>query len=309
MREKALSYNLSMHIEPLKSGTYILAISGGVDSMVLLDMLLSRSHNAYQFIVAHVNHGIRTDSDHDEALVRAATEREHVRFEAIKLQLGPSASEDEARQARYQFLEAMRKKYQAAAIITAHHQDDVIETALLNLLRGTGWRGLASLRSTTRFIRPLLHVTKQQIREYAQLRNVTWREDSTNNNQMYRRNWVRHKLLPMLEASDADFKQSFNIILRQQTKLRAVIENEIEQLAIVLQQDSGLQLSLYKKIDEAVANELLRQYLMVQHISLTRPQLLRLHTFAHAAHRNQKHSLGEALFAARRGGLLVVERG
>jgi tRNA(Ile)-lysidine synthase TilS/MesJ len=123
--------------------------------------------------------------------------REHaVPFTFAEGKLGAGASEEQARRARYMFLQQVRKAAGARAIIMAHHQDDVIETAIINLLRGTGRRGLSSLRERDGVSRPLLHVTKRQLRAYALARNLKWREDSTNQNEAYLRNYVRRRLLP-----------------------------------------------------------------------------------------------------------------
>ncbi len=106
---------------------------------------------------------------------------------------------------RYDFLEEVRRHYNAQAIITAHHQDDVIETALLNLLRGTGRKGLSSLRSSDTIIRPLLAIPKQVIREYAETNTIEWHEDSTNKDDRYLRNFVRHQMVPRLTVSQKEY--------------------------------------------------------------------------------------------------------
>jgi tRNA(Ile)-lysidine synthase TilS/MesJ len=110
--------------------------------------------------------------------------------------LGPGTSEAVARKARYDFLHQVRQASGAKAVITAHHQDDVLETAILNLLRGTGRRGLASLRNRDILRRPLIDVTKRQIHAYAMSHKLVWREDSTNQDENYLRNYVRRKILP-----------------------------------------------------------------------------------------------------------------
>jgi tRNA(Ile)-lysidine synthase TilS/MesJ len=110
--------------------------------------------------------------------------------------LGAGASEDVARQARYAFLEHVKKVAEADAVITAHHQDDMLETAIINLLRGTGRRGLTALKSTPRLLRPLLHAPKHSILAYAKAYGIKWREDPSNQDIKYLRNYVRHKILP-----------------------------------------------------------------------------------------------------------------
>jgi tRNA(Ile)-lysidine synthase len=135
-------------------GRYVVAVSGGVDSVVLLD-LLTKTNN--QLTVAHFNHGIRQDSAKEEALVKQLAKRYGLEIKIGNGKLGLEASEETARKARYDFLESVRQKHQADAIITAHHQDDLIETALINLLRGTGPHGLIAIAKNPNILRPLLN--------------------------------------------------------------------------------------------------------------------------------------------------------
>lgn len=172
-------------------GKYIVAVSGGVDSMSLLHMLVNAEKN-YELVVAHCNHGIRPDSDADEELVRVTAGSYSLEFVATKLFLGKDAGEAEARYLRYAFLHLQREKHGAAAIITAHHLDDRIETMLLNKQRGAGWYGLSPLHETDALKRPLLNVSKAEIVTYAKNNGVVWREDTTNIDPAYTpRNYVR----------------------------------------------------------------------------------------------------------------------
>src|SRR5437868_2321087 len=142
-------------------GRYVLAVSGGVDSMVLLDLLAKQTE--LELIVAHFNHGIRPDSAKDEELVAKVAKRLKRSFEAGQGKLSGHTSEEKARDARYKFLKAVTSKYSAVAIVTAHHQDDMIETVILNLLRGTGYRGFTAISNNDEVIRPLLGYAKKEI--------------------------------------------------------------------------------------------------------------------------------------------------
>ncbi|MDB5186121.1 MAG: hypothetical protein JWL85_644 [Candidatus Saccharibacteria bacterium] len=186
----------------LKPGRYVVAVSGGVDSMVLLDIL--RRIPDIQLIVAHYDHGIRYDSSQDRRLVQSIAKQYGLTFLYDEGNLGPDASEAVARKARYEFLHKVRNASRANGIITAHHQDDLLETAILNLLRGTGRRGLSSLKSTDIMKRPLLHVPKHRLINYAQGNNLIWHEDSTNSDTRYTRNYIRHVLLPKFSPNDRE---------------------------------------------------------------------------------------------------------
>lgn len=176
-------------------GKYVVAVSGGVDSTVLLDVLAKQ--NDLELVVAHFNHGIREDAGEDEELVRAAAAAKNVPYIYDKVRLGAGASEAAAREARYDFLRRAAKEHNAK-IATAHHQDDVLETAILNMLRGTRRLGLSSLQSNEEIVRPLLGVPKKEIIAYANEHHLSWHEDSTNANEKYLRNYVRRNVVPRL---------------------------------------------------------------------------------------------------------------
>lgn len=182
----------------------MIAVSGGVDSMVLLD-LLSRQPGV-ELVVAHYEHGIRPDSDSDRLLVEAAAHRYGLDFIYEHGRLGAKASEATAREARYAFLRRVRSEHQAQAILTAHHQDDLLETVLINLIRGTGRKGLSSLGSGDDIVRPLLDTRKQELYDYAAQRqrqdpHFVWSEDGTNKTDAYLRNYIRHHGLNQLSPA------------------------------------------------------------------------------------------------------------
>lgn len=179
---------------------YVVAVSGGVDSVVLLH-ILARQLEAGPLVVAHFDHGIRPDSHQDRELVQTMARRYGLPFIHEEGGLGVGTSEAAAREARYAFLHRVRDAYGARAIATAHHADDVLETAVINLLRGTGRKGLSSLRSTDGIYRPLLRTPKAHIYSYARRHGLEWREDSTNVDTDFLRNHVRHNLLPRLDAA------------------------------------------------------------------------------------------------------------
>lgn len=205
----------------LPTGTYVVAVSGGVDSMTLLDLLAKQPN--LKLVVAHFNHGIRPDSDQDKQLVEQVAKQLNLPFVVDYGQLGPGASEAAARKARYQFLHNVRRASGASAIVTAHHQDDLLETALLNLLRGTYRRGLTSLKDRVDVRRPLLTLPKWQILDYAVANKLDWRDDATNQDQRYKRNFIRHQLAPKL-----DYRQR-RALVEQIEKLHT-LDEEIEGL-------------------------------------------------------------------------------
>lgn len=182
-------------ITPLQPGLYVLAVSGGVDSIVLLDVLAKDPN--LRLVVAHFDHGIRAESSEDRRHVAKLAADYKLPFVYEEGLLGAAASENTARLARYDFLRTVQKRIGATSIVTAHHQDDVIETALLNVMRGTHRKGMSSLQTTDGISRPLLSVSKKQLRAYAQAHGLEWREDRTNTNTKYTRNALRVTLRRM----------------------------------------------------------------------------------------------------------------
>ncbi len=203
----------------------MVAVSGGVDSMVLLDIL--RRQPGVELLVAHVNHGLRADAAEDEKLVAHYALSHNIACVSTKLSLD-RADEATARTARYSFLRQCCKEINARGILLAHHQDDLIETTLINHIRGTGWRGQAPFIGSVDCIRPLQFIDKQELLGYARRHNVPWREDATNNSQVYLRNYVRHSLIPLLEQKKSTWRDEFLQHIRKQQALRRTIDAELE---------------------------------------------------------------------------------
>ena len=185
----------------------VLAVSGGVDSMVLLEVLARlRDRLGFRLTAVHVHHGLRGQAaDRDAAFVRAEAERRGVPSRIFHLDPAtcPAGVSTQvwAREARYRALEEARKTVRAAFVLTAHQRDDQAETVLLNLLRGTGPRGLAGIPPHRgRLLRPLLTVDRPGIAAYADRQEVPFREDASNRSEAYRRNRIRRRLLPLLAA-------------------------------------------------------------------------------------------------------------
>lgn len=246
---------------------YVLAISGGIDSMVLLDMF-DHSHRG-EFVVAHFDHGMRPSSKTDAEFVRKKAKEYGAKFYLGEGHLSTSASEAEARAARYSFLREVAKK-EGGVIITAHHMNDLVETIAINILRGTGWRGLAPF-SDQEVIRPFIHsgqpVAKYDIYMAASLANLTYRQDPTNSEDKYLRNRLRKPIFDTFFADD--YYKTLELHLKQ-----LELREEIENLAASLIPEDGIyQRSWFVDLDNEVAAEILRAGLARKKISLTRPQM------------------------------------
>lgn len=208
-----------------KDSKYVVAVSGGVDSVALLNMLFKE--NYIKIVVAHVNHGIRQNSNKDAVLVSSLAKKYKYKYEYIELKLGPMSSEALARKERYDYLHQIKQKYNASAIVTAHHKDDVIETCIINIIRGTGRSGVSSLRSNKDVVRPLLHVSKLEIINYAKENNLEWQEDITNSDTTILRNKLRHTVIPKMSAKQ---KEQLLAIITQTEYKNSQIDKELQAL-------------------------------------------------------------------------------
>lgn len=265
---------------------YILAVSGGVDSVVLLDMINSilvksskqspqtRSLRPDDFIVAHFDHGIRKESARDAEFVGELSQKYDLPFVLGKAKLGKNASEESARKSRYDFLRSVCAGQNSAQIVTAHHQDDLIETIVMNILRGTGWRGLSPFWSDD-ILRPLIKMNKAEIVRYAIENNLEWVEDETNYNSKYFRNRVR----TVLNAVTPKQKKELIKLNAKQNELRFEAEKMLQNIPILLESVPA-NTSEVKEMDDAVAIEVLNK---MTEGKLTTPQIIRLLKFLRTA--------------------------
>jgi tRNA(Ile)-lysidine synthase len=198
----------------------IAAVSGGADSVALLDILQNLPGFKVDLIVAHLNHLLRgAESDGDEEFVRQMADRYRLPFEAGRVDVAQLAAEkglsveEAGREARYAFFARVIDKYAAVGVATAHHRDDQAETVLMRLLRGSAGSGLAGIRPKSRqnmFVRPLLCTSHGAIEAYLLNRGIIWREDSSNSDCGFLRNRIRHQLLPLLKEYNPEVVERLN---------------------------------------------------------------------------------------------------
>ena len=238
---------LSTFQKYIKPEDYIvLAVSGWVDSMVLLDLIL-RQHPRSQIIVVHFDHSLRwVESDMDMELVANICNREYIKFEAQKMDIGSMAKtenmnlESIARRERYRFLEQVREKYNAIYILTAHHAVDQTETIIGNMIKWAKVRGLSGILELSGYIlRPLLQVSKLDILWYAENHRVEYREDSTNQDTSYDRNRIRHNIIPVLESLNPSIHNTMSELGLYMQDLGTFLTWQVENWLKVSEIESG----------------------------------------------------------------------
>ncbi|MGI9474900.1 MAG: tRNA lysidine(34) synthetase TilS [Rubripirellula sp.] len=213
----------------------VVGCSGGADSVALLRCLSdlrteSKDQPRGSLIAAHFNHNLRgAESDEDQAFVETLAKQLDVRFVSERGD-GKQRDESSLRTARLQFLVASAKRFGARYVALAHSSEDNVETLLHHLFRGTGPAGLAGIGSPRPIeqdfvlIRPLLNMGRERIREALRSIDQPWREDSSNAQIDYRRNWIRHRLLPLIESEYPNAADAIGRTIGAQRQWRGIID-------------------------------------------------------------------------------------
>ena len=215
----------------------LLAVSGGVDSMVMLHLFLQ---SGMKIGAAHCNFQLRgQDSLEDENFVLSQASKYGIKSHVIRFETDDYAKKAglsiqmAARELRYNWFEQIRKENNYDFIATAHHSDDMIETFLLNLLRKTGISGLHGIKDRSgNIIRPMLFTNKEEIMEYADKHDIKYREDVSNTDDYYKRNYIRHHIIPEFKKLNPHFAatllDSIDILSKQEIVYKEHIYNTIQ---------------------------------------------------------------------------------
>lgn len=236
------------NLEPYHGTRLLVAVSGGVDSVALLDMLLRlRAPLGLELVVAHFDHGWRASSAKDAEFVRKLAKDYSLSFVSKRARPSKKRSEDEARRARYTWLEEARLRKKADYIVTAHQADDQVETLLLHLSRGSGLAGLRGMEvENGKLIRPLLPVPRREIAKYVRRYKLKYRLDPTNRSLRYARNRIRHVVITSLQKINPQLietvSQSMEVFSDEYLLLRHIAREAFERVAE--QNDNGVSLSV-----------------------------------------------------------------
>lgn len=216
----------------LPPGPALVAVSGGGDSLALLDLLTrARSAGSLVLHVGHVDHGIHPASAAIAAAVRDAAGRYGIGFHLERHELGPNASETTARKARYESLERLADGVGAELIFTAHHLDDQVETILMRVFRGSGPAGLAGIASRRgRLVRPLLPFRREELATYLRDQGLDAWDDPANADPRHDRVWIRRTVLPELRVRYPEVDRRIVSLGRQAARQREAWDGLLERL-------------------------------------------------------------------------------
>lgn len=226
------------------NSTVVLAISGGPDSMVLLNLVLKfKSSKNLNIVCAHVNHKLRKESEEEEKFVKNYCKENGIIFELLTIDEYKTSkfSEADARNRRYKFFNELILKYDAKYLLTAHHGDDLMETILMRITRGSKINGYSGFDVITKFdnyklVRPLIYETKDSILNYAKENGINYAIDKSNNDDKYTRNRYRKYILPVLKNENENVHRKFlkysNELKESENFINSLIEDKINEIYI-----------------------------------------------------------------------------
>ena len=242
----------------------VIGCSTGPDSMALMDMLLKiRDKYSLQLICAHVNHNIRAQSKEEEEFIKKYCEKNNVMLEKMKIEkYGDDNFHNEARNIRYHFFENVISKYQAKYLMTAHHGDDLIETVLMRIVRGSNLQGYSGFHKIVdmnnyKLVRPLIYYTKKELEDYDKENNVPYFIDESNLKMKYTRNRYRKNVLPFLKEEDENVHKKFLKFSENIAEASKYINKERNNAIKHVIKNSILSIEKFKEFDRYIQKEIL----------------------------------------------------
>ncbi len=251
------------------SDRFLLAVSGGLDSVVLVHLFSNCNHD---FAIAHANFQLRgDDSDKDEEFTSSLAQNFGVPFYSKRFDTESIAEKEgvsiqmAARSLRYDWLKGIQNSDGYDFLVTAHHLNDALETTIMNLSRGTGIAGLRGMKVIhEKIFRPLLYTSRESIEGYARLNEIRWREDSSNASDYYSRNFIRHHIIPDLEKLNPSILETYRTTHRRLLDTESVLLQEIQRRLKSFRQEEGSDIIFHRKAFEdlnlAVTEAILAPY-------------------------------------------------
>ena len=246
--------------------TIVIGCSTGPDSMALLDMLIkAREKYKLKIICAHVNHKLREQSEEEEIFIKDYCSKKNVLIEVMSIdKYGDDNFHNEARNIRYNFFEKLVRKYNADYLMTAHHGDDLIETILMRITRGSNLEGYSGIHKISemegyKIVRPLIYYTKKELEEYDIENKVKYYIDDSNLKDKYTRNRYRKYILPFLKEEDSNVHKKFLKFSENLEEAEKFINKERDKAlsSIINKKTNRILIDKFLKIDKYIQKEIL----------------------------------------------------
>ncbi len=251
----------------------VVGLSGGPDSMCLLDILI-KLNKKLKIIAAHINHNIRKESEKEAIFVEEYCKNKNIIYEYIKFPKKNEKNnfnEQELRKRRYEFYEKIIKKYNAKYLLTAHHGDDLIETILMRITRGSNLKGYTGFQVCTQkngycILKPLIFTTKDDIQNYNEINNIPFVIDKTNEEDIYTRNRYRHHVLPFLKKENQDIHKKYlkfsNELLEYYNYIERIVSKHIAKEYV----NNTLNINNIKELDDFILKKIIEEILKQQYV-------------------------------------------
>ena len=249
------------------NSSVVVATSGGPDSMVLLNLLSTvKKEKNLKLICAHVNHKLRKESDDEAKMVKKYCEQNDIIFEYMTIDEYKGNTENYAREKRYNFFEKLIKKYSSPYLFTAHHGDDLIETIIMRLIRGSSLKGYAGFNEVTekkgyKIYRPLITKTKAEILDYAKENNLYYAIDLSNESDNYTRNRIRKYILPILKKENKNIHLKILEFSKIISETEEYFEKEMTKKITKIYQDNKLNVQLFLNEEPLIQKKLMHSIL------------------------------------------------
>ena len=237
----------------------VVGVSGGPDSMALLNLMVKiKDEIDLKIICAHINHNVRVESKDEAFFIEKYCDDNHIIFESmVILEYGEDNFHNEARTKRYKYFESMVKKYNAKYLLTAHHADDLMETILMRIVRGStlkGYSGFAKVvnMGSYQILRPMINITKEQILEYNKLNHLKYVTDKSNDKDIYTRNRYRKYVLPFLKTEDHNVHEKFIKFSNTLLEYNNYIDRQLSKVFNQVYNQNNLNILKFKEMDELI---------------------------------------------------------
>lgn len=260
--KKSLDFLKQLNI---KDEAIVVACSGGPDSMALLHIL---KNNNYNVICAHVHHNLRIESDYEYEFVKGYCLDNNIPFEGMKIEsyTNNKFSENEARKKRYDFFFKVMNKYNSKFLATAHHGDDLVETIIMRLIRGSnlsGYKGFSKISNYNNYtiIRPLIFYTKSDIQKYVSDNNLKCVYDKSNDSKKYTRNRIRIDILPILKKENSLVNEKFLDFSEEMNEVNNFVNNIVNLQFIKCYKNNKLNLGLFISLDNYIKKKIIERIL------------------------------------------------
>lgn len=266
----------------LKNKTVIVSCSGGPDSMALLSVINNiKDINNVKVICAHVNHKVRKESDEEAVMVENYAKSNNDIFELYEIEKYHDKANfhEDARKIRYEFLKNLKNKYKADYLLTAHHGDDLIETILMRITRGSNLKGYIGFKEVSnwegiKILRPLIRKTKKYLEEYDKENNIPYRIDKTNYSDDYTRNRYRNKIIPLLKEENENINLKYLKLSEELNRYYEYVKGEaMSNLNNIIDKDNNIIVSKLNKLPdlqkEAIISELIIKYQLEDYLPIT----------------------------------------